>query len=85
MAAGVPVVLPAQGAFPEIAAAAGCGLLIEDTSPSALAHAWAGLLADPERLRRESERGKEAALNTFSQRVAAEAMERFLTPLSEPL
>ena len=81
MAAGVPVVAPAQGAFPEIAAAAGCGILIEDTRPKALAHAWADLLSDPDRLRRESEAGRKAAREVFSQRVSAEALERLLMPL----
>ncbi len=79
LAAGVPVVLPAQGAFPEIAAAAGCGILTEDTRPATLARAWAELLADPARLRRESERGRAAASGVFSQAAAAAALERVLT------
>ncbi len=81
MAAGVPVVLPAQGAFPEIAAAAGCGLLTADTKPETLALAWAELLGDPSRLRRESERGRAAANGIFSQASAGAALERVLATL----
>lgn len=82
MAAGVPVVLPAQGAFPEIAAAAGCGLLTEDARPGTLARAWANLLADPERLLRESGRGRAAARTVFSQEASAAALEEALRPLA---
>ena len=78
MAAGVPVVMPAQGAFPEIAAAAGCGVLISDSKPETLARAWAGLLSDPHRLRREAELGRAAANSVFSQASAAAALERVL-------
>lgn len=78
MAAGVPVVLPAQGAFPEIAAAAGCGALADDARPETLARVWAGLLSDPVRLRREAEQGRVAASTVFSQAAAAAAFERVL-------
>lgn len=81
MAAGVPVVLPAQGAFPEIAAAAGCGVLTPDAQPDTLARAWAELLSDPERLRRESEKGRTAACGVFSQASAAASLERVLATL----
>lgn len=78
MAAGVPVVLPAQGAFPEIAAAAGCGVLTEDVRPETLARVWAALLSDPDRLHRESERGRAAASHIFSQASSAAALEQVL-------
>ncbi len=78
MAAGVPVVLPAQGAFPEIAAAANCGVLTEDSRPETLSRYWAQLLSDPARLRKESECGRAAACGVFSQRSTAEALERTL-------
>jgi len=78
MAAGVPVVLPAQGAFPELATAAGCGVLTADREPETLARAWAGLLSDPDRLRREAERGRAAASGIFSQASAATALEHVL-------
>ena len=78
---GVPVVLPAHGAFPEIAAAAGCGVLISDSKPETLARAWTELLSDPERLRRESELGRTAAKGVFSQNSSAAALERVLSTL----
>jgi glycosyltransferase involved in cell wall biosynthesis len=76
MAAGVPLVLPAHGAFPELAAKAGCGVLTPDTQPETLARAWAGLLADPERLRREAACGLAAVRTLFSCEACAAAFER---------
>lgn len=81
MAAGVPTVLPAHGAFPEIAAAAGCGTLTEDAEPGTLARVWSDLLDRPERLREESERGVAAARTVFSQAASATALERALGDL----
>ncbi len=78
MAAGVPVVLPAAGAFPEIAAAAGCGVRAPDAEPATLARVWAELLGDPERLRRESRLGRAAACGVFSQAVSAASWEAVL-------
>jgi glycosyltransferase involved in cell wall biosynthesis len=78
MAAGVPVVLPAQGAFPEIAAAATCGILTANAHPATLARAWAELLSDPARLRREADQGRAAANGVFSQAAAAVALEQVL-------
>lgn len=78
MAAGVPLVLPAHGAFPELAAAAGCAVLTPDTQPETLARAWAALLLDPERLREKSARGLVAARTQFSQEACAAAFERAL-------
>lgn len=81
MAAGVPVVVPRRGAFPEIAAAAGCGILTADARPETLARAWAELLGDPARLQREAAQGREAAAHAFSQAASAEALERVLSSL----
>ena len=78
MAAGVPVVLPRQGAFPEIVAAADCGTLTPDSRPETLARAWANLLSDPAKLRRESDLGRSASQTTFSQAASAAALERAL-------
>jgi len=78
MAAGVPVVLPRQGAFPEIAAAAGCGILADDARPATLARAWAALLDDPVRLRHESEQGRRAAETVFAHASTANALARVL-------
>jgi glycosyltransferase involved in cell wall biosynthesis len=48
MAAGVPVVLPAKGAFPEIIEQSGGGLLVPPNDAKALADALQGLLQDAE-------------------------------------
>ncbi len=49
MAAGVPVVVPAHGAFPELLEASGGGLLFEPRNETELAKILAGLLLDDER------------------------------------
>ncbi|MEI7899500.1 MAG: glycosyltransferase family 4 protein [bacterium] len=84
MAAGVPVVLPSQGAFPEIAAAAKCGVLTEDVRPESLARVWAEVLSDPDRLRCESACGRVAASTVFSQATAAAALEQVLAAALSP-
>ncbi len=48
LACGVPVVQPEHGAFPELLAATGGGLLVRPGDPQHLAEALAGLLADSE-------------------------------------
>lgn len=49
MAAGVPVVVPAHGAFPELLEVSGGGLLFEPRNETELAKTLAGLLLDDER------------------------------------
>jgi glycosyltransferase involved in cell wall biosynthesis len=48
MAAGVPVVQPRHGAFPEIVEKTGGGLLVESGSPDALADGLLAIWKDPE-------------------------------------
>jgi len=54
---------------------AGCGVLTSDAQPETLARAWAELLADSERLRRESKRGLAATRTHFSHEACAAAFE----------
>jgi glycosyltransferase involved in cell wall biosynthesis len=49
LAAGVPVVQPHHGAFPELLEITGGGCLVEPGNPRALADQLAGLLSDPQR------------------------------------
>jgi len=51
LAAGVPVVQPRHGAFPELVEATGGGLLVEPGSAEALADAFADLMEKPEKRR----------------------------------
>lgn len=81
MAAGVPLVLPAHGAFPEIAAAAGCVTLAPDTRPATLAAVWGELLNDRPRLLALSDAARAAAETRFSQDTAAANLEAALLDL----
>jgi glycosyltransferase involved in cell wall biosynthesis len=73
MASGVPVVLPAHGAFPELVEETGGGLLVEPESALALAEGLAALLDDGERRRELGRRGAEGVRARFA--VAAMAAE----------
>jgi len=72
LAAGVPVVQPRRGAFPELVAATGGGVLCAADDPNALADAVEELLLDPGRARALGEAGRQAVFERFS----AEAMAR---------
>jgi len=72
LAAGVPVVQPRAGGFPEIIAATGGGMLCAPGEPKALADAIEELLLNPERARALGETGRKAVREKFS----AEAMAR---------
>ncbi len=75
MAAGVPVVEPAAGAYPEIFQEAGCGVLCAAADAQALAAAWAALLDDPSRLADEARRGRDAVQRHFNlERMARETV-----------
>lgn len=65
LAAGVPVVQPEQGAFPEIIDATGGGICYRPNRAGALAKALAELLLSPERARSLSQKGREAVSKHF--------------------
>lgn len=60
LAAGVPVVQPRHGAFPELIQATRAGLLVEPGSPAALAEGLRRLADDPAVARELGRRGREA-------------------------
>jgi len=62
MAAGVPVVQPRLGGFPEVVESTGGGILYEPNTPQALADALGGLLAEPARVQALGQAGREAVL-----------------------
>jgi glycosyltransferase involved in cell wall biosynthesis len=66
MAAGVPVVQPRVGAFPEIVEATGGGILYSPNDVHSLTGALASLLLDPERARELGRRGRAAVERDFS-------------------
>jgi glycosyltransferase involved in cell wall biosynthesis len=73
MAAGVPVVQPDLGPFPEILGATGGGVLYEPSDPHALPDAWENLFLDPHRLDALSRKGRASVHAAFgSDRMAQE-------------
>jgi len=77
LAAGVPVVQPRRGPFPELIEATGGGVLYEPKDAQALAQALEGLLLQPERARALGEAGQRVVFEKFS----AEAMAREMVSL----
>jgi glycosyltransferase involved in cell wall biosynthesis len=73
LAAGVPVVQPRHGAFPELIEATGGGVVCEP-NPEALASALERLLLDPIQSRALGEAGRSAVFQRFGIEHMAEAM-----------
>ncbi len=71
LAAGVPVVLPHAGAFPEIIEATDGGLLYQSGKISALPDALENLLSRPEEAHAMGLRGHEAVTERFSNKTLA--------------
>jgi glycosyltransferase involved in cell wall biosynthesis len=74
MAAGVPVVQPRCGAFPELLEATGGGVLCRPEDPESLAQELETLLLAPERARALGECARKAVAEKFSARRMAEGM-----------
>jgi len=66
LAAGVPVVQPNVGCYPEFIEATNGGVLYEPNTSEHLAEAIASLLEDPERVRRLGGQGHRVVLEQFS-------------------
>jgi glycosyltransferase involved in cell wall biosynthesis len=81
MASGVPVVQPAHGAFPELIAATGGGVLCAPGEREALAESIERLLLDRERARLLGESGRKAVFEKFSADRMAEAVAGFYLEL----
>lgn len=75
MAAGVPVVQPRRGAFPELIEATGGGVICEPTAEG-LADSLEQLLRDPIALGSLGESGRRAVFLNFSVEQMAEGVER---------
>jgi glycosyltransferase involved in cell wall biosynthesis len=85
LAAGVPVVQPRHGAFPELIEATGGGLLVEPASPRALADGLQSLMSDPGHRSEMGERGREAVRRRFgTATMAARTLEVYRHALDHP-
>jgi len=76
LAAGVPVVQPASGVFPELLEMTGGGVLCEPNNAAALAAAMEPLLLEPDYARQLGKRGREAVFEKFNIEQTAEEMVR---------
>jgi glycosyltransferase involved in cell wall biosynthesis len=76
LAAGVPVVEPATGVFPELLETTGGGVLYEPNSAQALAAAMKPLLLEPDYAQQLGKRGKEAVFEKFDVEQTAEELVR---------
>lgn len=78
-AAGLPVVQPEHGAFPELLNASGGGLLVRPDDPSALAAGLDALLRDPSRAEELGRRGRAAVRERFTLERMARAVAAIAT------
>jgi len=79
LAAGVPVVLPREGAFPEIVEATSAGELYEPNEPKALADALEKTLSNPKEAHAMGLRGHEKVISLFSnEKLAKQLVEDIL-------
>ena len=79
LAAGVPVVLPARSAFPELVEKSGGGILYSPEEPLGLVEAWETLFADDAKRQHLALTGRKNALEFFSvDRAARESIELIL-------
>jgi glycosyltransferase involved in cell wall biosynthesis len=82
MAAGVPVVLPDHGSFPEIFRETQGGLLYRKDDSSGLVNALSTLLSDTEQAQQFAEQGRAVVnLKYSNDKLAEELVENILAPL----
>ena len=82
LAAGVPVVQPRLGGFPELLEATAGGLLYEPNTPEALAAALAELLSDRERAEALGSAGRRAVTARFGVEQMAARLEQLFQGLT---
>ena len=83
LAAGVPVVEPASGVFPELLEITGGGLLFEPNNVEALADAIGSLLLDTNKARQLGEQGRAAVSENFNIEQTAEQMVRIYGQIAQ--
>jgi len=72
LAAGVPIVQPNVGGYPEFIEATGGGILYEPNDAKHLARALSSLLLNPDRIRQLGKNGRETVLKHYSMKNMAE-------------
>ncbi len=76
LAAGVPVVQPRHGAFPELLSRTGGGVLVDPGDTGGLAASMAGLLSDPAGRKARGDAGQKTVHKSFNaERMGAETLE----------
>ncbi|MBA7484698.1 D-inositol-3-phosphate glycosyltransferase [subsurface metagenome] len=83
LAAGVPVVQPASGVFPELLEMTGGGLLCEPDNATALAAAMGPLLLKPDYARELGKQGRDAVLKKFNIEQTAAEMVRIYGEIAQ--
>lgn len=83
LAAGVPIVQPNVGCYPEFIEATGGGIIYEPNDPEHLAEAIASLLKDPDRLRQLGRQGQKAVKEKFTMEKMAKGIEGFYRKVLE--
>jgi len=73
LANGTPVVLPAHGAFPEILARTGGGILVEPNDAQELVHSLENMICDPDRRQELAAQGAEGVRAFYSAEAMAKA------------
>ena len=82
LAAGVPVVLPDDGAFPELVETTKGGVIYEPNDSSALAHALERLISQPNEAHAMGLRGHEIVGERFSnKRLVTELVDNVLAQI----
>lgn len=66
LAAGVPIVQPNLGGYPEFIQATGGGVIYEPNDSDQLVEAWKSLLLDPQKMKQMGEQGRKVVLEQFS-------------------
>ena len=82
MANGVPVVQPSHGAFPELIARTGGGILVAPESAGALADGFATLMDDPQRRLELGQTGKQGVFRHYTAEGSAAAMSEVYAKLT---
>jgi len=83
LAAGVPVVEPSSGVFPELLEMTGGGVLCEPNNAAALAAAMEPLLLEPDYAQQLGKQGREAVFEKFNIEQTAEEMVRIYEEITQ--